>query len=42
MSILKWKVNKTILNTGDYKLNNHVASKVAKKDLKKLLNITLT
>ena len=37
MSILKWKVNKTILNTGDYKLNNHVASKVAKKGFKKII-----
>tara|TARA_Y100000294_G_scaffold71276_1_gene67533 strand:- start:684 stop:1052 length:369 start_codon:yes stop_codon:yes gene_type:complete len=35
--IIKWKVKKSILKTGDYKLNNHIASKISKKGFKKII-----
>ena len=37
MKVLKWKVDKKILRSGDYKLNNHIASKISKKGFKKII-----
>ena len=36
--IIKWKVKNSILKTGDYKLNNHLAKKVAGKGFRKIVN----
>ena len=32
INMIKWKINKKILKTHDYKLNNNNAARIAKKD----------
>ena len=37
MKILRWKVKNNILKSGDYKLNNHIASKISKKGYRSII-----
>lgn len=37
MNFLRWKIKKNILRSGDYKLNNHIASKISKKGFKSII-----